>query len=66
MDAAAETRGCWKAAAAAADDDDDADLLYYSVWCYPKIKFSMKDFFSKCDQISRKHEDLVKFTEEKL
>ena len=31
-----------------------------------KMKFSMKDFFSKCDQISRELRILVKFTEEIL
>ena len=29
-----------------------------------KIKFSIKDFFSKCDQIRRFPADLVTFTEE--
>ena len=31
-----------------------------------KIKFSMKDFFSKCDEIRKKPADLVTFTEEIL
>ena len=31
-----------------------------------KIKFFIKDFFSKCDQIRRKPADLVTFTEEIL
>ena len=30
------------------------------------MKFSIKDFFSKCDQIRRKHAGLVTFTEEIL
>ena len=31
-----------------------------------KMKFSIKDFFSKCDQIRRKTADLVTFTEQIL
>ena len=31
-----------------------------------KMKFSIKDFFSKCDQIRMETVDLVKFTEEIL
>ena len=31
-----------------------------------KIKFSVKDFFNKCDQILKKTVDLVTFTEEIL
>ena len=31
-----------------------------------KMKFSINDFFSKCDQIRRKLQDLVTFTEEIL
>ena len=29
-----------------------------------KMRFSIKDFFSKCDQIRKKTADLVTFTEE--
>ena len=37
-------------------------------WTYTakKIKFSIKDFFSNCEQIRRKPADLVAFTEETL
>ena len=34
--------------------------------CTKKIKFFIKDFFSKCDQIRRKLRNLVTFTEEIL
>ena len=30
----------------------------------PKMKFSIKDFFSKCDQIRKNTADLITFTEE--
>ena len=30
----------------------------------PKMKLSIKDFFSKCDQIRKNTADLVTFTEE--
>ena len=30
----------------------------------PKMKFSIKDFFSKCDQIRKNTTDLITFTEE--
>ena len=39
---------------ALSDTDDGSELAHSSLSLHKKMKFSIKDFFSKCDQIRRK------------